>query len=424
MTNSAAAGTDAARLRDELADTLIGGGWIASPEAEVAFRTVPRHLFAPPGTPLADAYADTVIRTKFDASGTCLSSVSAPWLQAKMIAQAGVKPGMRILEVGSGGYNAALLAEITGTDGEVVTIDIDPDVTARTTASLEAAGYTGRVSVVTGDAEHPVEGHGMFDAIIVTAGAWDIAPAWRHQLADSGTLVIPLRVHGGWTKSIAFQWQGGHLASISAQPCGFVPVQGAGALVEQAVAFDVPGGGHALVRCQDPGADIAGLPPNLLADGPRYHWSGITIAPMTSHTDLYLWLAGFTEGFCHVTEHDGATLPGDPGQAGKRWFPAAVARDRSLTYLTTRKTPADDWEFGACAYGPHADIAATAYLTAIADWTRHGRDLPEDAFAYWPSGISPALPDAPGPVALLPKRHGTLTLSWPAAPDSPPAPAD
>jgi protein-L-isoaspartate(D-aspartate) O-methyltransferase len=41
-----------------------------------------------------------------------------------MIRQADVQPGMRILEVGSGGYNAALLAEITGADGRVVSIDV------------------------------------------------------------------------------------------------------------------------------------------------------------------------------------------------------------------------------------------------------------------------------------------------------------
>jgi protein-L-isoaspartate(D-aspartate) O-methyltransferase len=36
-----------------------------------------------------------------------VSSVSAPWLQAMMIGQAGVVAGMRVMEIGSGGYNAA-----------------------------------------------------------------------------------------------------------------------------------------------------------------------------------------------------------------------------------------------------------------------------------------------------------------------------
>jgi len=70
--------------------------------------------FTPPGTPLEVAYnADDSVITKRDASDAHLSSVSAPWLQARMIAQAGIGPGMRVLELGSGGFNAALLAEVT-----------------------------------------------------------------------------------------------------------------------------------------------------------------------------------------------------------------------------------------------------------------------------------------------------------------------
>jgi protein-L-isoaspartate(D-aspartate) O-methyltransferase len=50
---------------------------------------------------------------------------------------------MRVLEVGSGGVNAALLAEIAGPSGLVVSIDIDPEITRRALACLDAAGYSG-----------------------------------------------------------------------------------------------------------------------------------------------------------------------------------------------------------------------------------------------------------------------------------------
>ena len=113
---------DPARLRNELTDALVAKGSITDERVEAAFRVVPRYLFAPPGTSLKDAYADDVIRTKFDLSGTCLSSITAPWLQAVMIREAKVRAGMRVLEIGSGGCNAALLAEVTSPDGHVVTI--------------------------------------------------------------------------------------------------------------------------------------------------------------------------------------------------------------------------------------------------------------------------------------------------------------
>lgn len=45
-----------------------------------------------------------------------ISSISAPWLQVVMLEQAGLRGGLRILEIGSGGYNAALLAELVGGD--------------------------------------------------------------------------------------------------------------------------------------------------------------------------------------------------------------------------------------------------------------------------------------------------------------------
>ncbi len=111
-------------LRQEMAEGLIAEGWITSPHVEAAFRSVPRHLFTPPGTPLETSYnghAAPVLKMAPD--GSNLSSVSGPWLQAKMIVQAGIGPGMRVLEIGSGGYNAALLAEITRE--HVVTVDID-----------------------------------------------------------------------------------------------------------------------------------------------------------------------------------------------------------------------------------------------------------------------------------------------------------
>ncbi len=100
----------AGELRQEMADGLTAEGWITSPHVEAAFRAVPRHLFTPPGTPLEtsyDGHAAPVLKRAPD--GSSLSSVSGPWLQAKMIAQAGVGPGMHVLEIGSGGYNAAFI---------------------------------------------------------------------------------------------------------------------------------------------------------------------------------------------------------------------------------------------------------------------------------------------------------------------------
>ena len=58
----------------------------------------------------------------------------------------------------------------------MVTVDIDPEVSGWAASALEATGYRDRVTVVTGDGEHGAPGHGPFDAIIATAGAWTSRP--------------------------------------------------------------------------------------------------------------------------------------------------------------------------------------------------------------------------------------------------------
>ncbi len=89
---------------------------------------VPRHLFTP-GAGLEEAYrADHAVITK-RVGGVDVSSVSAPWLIAEMLGQAadasgGSLRGCRVLEIGSGGYNAALLRELAGPSGSVTTVDI------------------------------------------------------------------------------------------------------------------------------------------------------------------------------------------------------------------------------------------------------------------------------------------------------------
>src|SRR5690349_21673494 len=95
--------TRAAELRDALVDRLKASRRITMPGVEAAFRAVPRHAFVPAGTALEVVYdVDRSVITMRDERGA-LSSVSATYIQARMIEQAGVGPGMRVLEIGSGG---------------------------------------------------------------------------------------------------------------------------------------------------------------------------------------------------------------------------------------------------------------------------------------------------------------------------------
>jgi protein-L-isoaspartate(D-aspartate) O-methyltransferase len=225
----------AAYLRGGLTDELVAGGTIVSKEVEAAFRAVPRHLFAP-GATLEESYAQDTVRIKRDEHGSTISAVSAPQIQAMMLDQAQLGAGMRVLEIGSGGYNAALIAELVGESGKVVSVDVDPDVVDRARDCLAAAGYS-QVEVVLADAEGGVPDHAPYDRVIVTAGAWDIPPAWSDQLVGEGRIVVPLRMRG-LTRSVTFARDGDRLVNRNYRLCGFVPIQGIGAHSERVVALD------------------------------------------------------------------------------------------------------------------------------------------------------------------------------------------
>ncbi len=398
----------AAELRAALVDKLRADGKISSPAVEAAFRVVARERFLPPEVPLEKAYAvDDAVVTKRDEYGVALSSVSAAFIQARMLEQAELREGMTVLEVGSGGLNAALIAEVVGPQGRVVSVDIDPEVTDRAAKLLDETGYGSRVRVLVADAEHGVPGDDRFDAIIVTVGAWDIPPVWLAHLADTGVLVLPL-IMNGVTRTIGFRRAGDHLVSTSLEVAGFVPMQGAGRHQERAFLLTDPNGKQVKLRFDsDVPEDMSALD-GVLATARAEVWSGATIKHQTSFADLYLWFAWHLPGFCLLTVDDGTELAAERGS----WFPFGVVRGSAFAYLAVR--PALEGagvEFGARAYGRDGDLAATALVEQIRAWDRDGRHT-EPVFGYWPNGSDHS--HIPADAAVMDKTHGVVTISWPA----------
>lgn len=215
---------DSAVLHHALVDQLKQAGVLHSAPVEAAFRAVPRHLFLP-DVPLDQAYADQAIPIKYERD-VSISASSQPAIMAVMLEQLALTPGQRVLEIGAGtGYNAALMAHLVGATGQVTTLDVDEDLVVQARTNLTAA-HVERVTVVHGDGALGYASSAPYDRIILTVGAWDILPAWREQLAPEGRLVLPLTLLPGLQLSVAFEPHDDYLQSISARPCGFMPLRG------------------------------------------------------------------------------------------------------------------------------------------------------------------------------------------------------
>lgn len=388
-------------MRAAMVRTLLDEGAITSERVAAAFAAVPRHLFAP-GETLQAAYAPLgTIMPKRDADGLLLSVISAPNIQAMKLEPAGIEPGMRVLEVGSGGYNAALIAELAGPSGQVTTVDIDPEVTARTRACLDAAGYE-RVRAVLADAEHGVPDGAPYDRIIVTAGAWDIPPAWMSQLAPDGRLVVPLRLRG-LTRTVTFERDSGGLVSLHYQLAAFVPFKGEGAHADRKVMLR----DGVVLHTDDPDLRIAAAALNEALDGPRLElWTG---ARYDFPDEVSLFTTMSSPHVAQLRASQQAIDADIVGRGALYGTPAMITAD-SIAYRTSRQVSEDPagYESGVIAHGPQAGQVAEQFAALLRRWARDYCRRGTATFRYLPH--DPA--QVPLPPGAVIKRHGVLSVTW------------
>jgi len=153
-----------------------------------------------------------------------ISSISQPSMVVHMLDLLNAQPGDRVLEIGTGsGYNAALLAELVGTAGTVVSVEIEPDLIAAARGALDDLGYA-RVVLMNG--EKLAEVQRPFERIIVTARSNDIDPVWWRLLAPGGRMVVPLDIGYGGERAIGFVRDGDRLRSVGSYACAFVELRG------------------------------------------------------------------------------------------------------------------------------------------------------------------------------------------------------
>ncbi|HEX9341991.1 MAG TPA: methyltransferase domain-containing protein [Actinomycetota bacterium] len=175
-------------------DGSAGGGGPA--RLAEAFLAVPRERFLPEHAArdgLEAVYANRAIPTKLGRNGGPVSSSSQPSIMALMLGLLDLRPGQGVLEVGAGtGYNAAMIGQLVGPGGRVVSVEIDPELAARASAALAAGGHHAAVAV--GDGRDGWPAGAPYDRIIVTASSPDLPKAWLDQLVEGGRIVVPLQL--------------------------------------------------------------------------------------------------------------------------------------------------------------------------------------------------------------------------------------
>lgn len=172
---------DPTEARRRMVDEQLAGRDVTDEAVLSAMRRVPRHRFV--GDDMQrQAYADRPLPIGHGAT------ISQPYVVAKMTELARVRPGDRVLDVGTGsGYQAAVLAEM---GAEVHGVEIVPDLAERAGRLLAELGY--EVEVRAGDGYAGWPEHAPFDAIIVAAAAPTLPKPLVEQLAPGGRLVIPM----------------------------------------------------------------------------------------------------------------------------------------------------------------------------------------------------------------------------------------
>jgi protein-L-isoaspartate(D-aspartate) O-methyltransferase len=171
-----------------LIDNLIEEGCLKTPRIIEAFKKIKRVDFLPED--IKDlAEFNEALPINFG------QTISQPLVVAFMLEQLDPKEGDKILDVGSGsGWTTALLAEIIGSKGKVIAIEVIPELMEFGKKNVEKYNFIekGIVEFICADGSKGYKKAAPFDKILVSAAAPEISPAWKEQLKIGGRIVTPI----------------------------------------------------------------------------------------------------------------------------------------------------------------------------------------------------------------------------------------
>ena len=200
-------------LRNKLVKKLREKG-IRDEGVLAAVGKVPRHVF------FENALIDHAYQDKAFPIGEG-QTISQPYTVAFQTEKLEIKPGDKVLEIGTGsGYQACILLEL---GAKVYTIEYNRKLYEIVKGFLPHLGY--KPHFFYGDGSKGLPAKAPFDKIVVTAGAPVVPIALTEQLAEGGILVIPV---GGRDKQSMLQIrkEQGKLIKKEFANFAFVPLLG------------------------------------------------------------------------------------------------------------------------------------------------------------------------------------------------------
>jgi protein-L-isoaspartate(D-aspartate) O-methyltransferase len=165
-------------------------GDIKTDKVKRAFLMTPREIFAAGNPPVRErGYEHAFLDMGYGVT------MSGPHLQSRMTDVLDVKPGEKVLEIGTGsGTQAGYLSYLTD---KVFSIEIIAPLATRTQGVYDRAiaqGYVEfkNIKVKQADGYYGWQENGPFDKIIVTCGIDHVPPPLLNQLKPGGIIVIPV----------------------------------------------------------------------------------------------------------------------------------------------------------------------------------------------------------------------------------------
>jgi protein-L-isoaspartate(D-aspartate) O-methyltransferase len=210
--------TDFAAERESMVERQLRRRGITEQPILDAFLAVPREAFVGPEYAHL-AYGDHPL--PIEAGQT----ISQPYIVGLMIEAAGIEPGAKELEVGSGsGYAAAIIGRIAA---KVIGIERQHELVEVARARLKRLGYD-NVEIVQGDGTRGWPEEAPYDAILAAASGSHVPESLVEQLTPGGSIVMPIG-SPGWAQKLvkATKREDGTLEQSHLGGVRFVPLIGA-----------------------------------------------------------------------------------------------------------------------------------------------------------------------------------------------------